>query len=139
MQQFGSLVDKFGKAKPFVFLIDSQDNFDEAVALVAGDADIKASIIHVLGFGPLMEISKGSNLKEHETKVPLVDNAGKISSRKVKCWSNHNTFEQSTVRVVVPVAKRPPVVTRENSKKDTFVIRLTVDKRFTDSKNWNKV
>lgn len=34
--------------------------------------------------------------------------------------------------------KRPPVTTRESSKKDTLVIRLSLDKRFTEPSHWNK-
>ena len=112
---------------------------DDAAALVAGVTDIKASVVQVLGFGTPPEINKSSNLVGRETKVPLVDSAGKISTRKVLCWGNHNTFEKSLVRVVVPVDKRPPIVTRETSKIDTIVIRLSIDKRFTESKAWNKV
>jgi len=135
VNQFGTLVDKCGKAKPFVFLVKHQDQLDEAVALVAGDADIKATLLFVLGFGAPLELIG----KERESKVPLVDAAGKVSTRKVQCLSNHNTFDQSKVRVVVPVDKRPPVTTRETSKLDTLVIRLSLDKRFTDTKAWNKI
>ena len=133
------MVDKCGKAKPFVFLVKHQDQLDEAVALVAGDADIKATLLFVLGFGAPLELIGSSTLKERESKVPLVDAAGKVSTRKVQCWSNHNTFDQSKVRVVVPVDKRPPVTTRETSKLDTLVIRLSLDKRFTDTKAWHKI
>ena len=139
VQQFGNWVDKAGKTKPFIFLVHDQEQLDEAAALVAGDTDIKASVIQVLGFETPFEIPQGSNLVKRETKVPLVDFAGKVSTRKVLCWSNHDTFEKSMVRVVVPVEKRPPIVTRETSKLDTIVIRLSIDKRFTESKVWNKV
>lgn len=87
------MVDKCGKAKPFVFLVKHQDQLDEAVALVAGDADIKATLLFVLGFGAPLELIGSSTLKERESKVPLVDAAGKVSTRKVQCWSNHNTFD----------------------------------------------
>ena len=39
---------------------------------------------------------------------------------------------------MVPMDKRPPVTTRESSKKDTLVIRLSLDKRFTEPSHWNK-
>lgn len=113
---------------------------DEAAALVAGDTEIKASVVQVLGFGTPLEINKSSRLVRRETKVPLVDSAGNVSTRKVLCWSNHDIFEKSLVRVVVPVDKRPPTVTKETSKIDTIVMRLSIiDKRFTESKVWNKV
>ena len=135
---FGSLIDTVGKQKPFVLLVGSQEQLDEVATLVAGDPAIKASVIYVLGFGSPLEHDRDSVLQNRETKLPLLDKARKVSTRKVQCWSNHEQVCSTKVRVVVPMDKRPPVTTRESSKKDTLVIRLSLDKRFTEPSHWNK-
>ena len=40
---------------------------------------------------------------------------------------------------MVPQSKRPPLATRDTAKQETYVIRLTIDERFTDGKQWKKL
>ena len=112
MNQFGPIVDQVGKGKPFVLLVNSQEQLDEVEAFLSGDAQIKASVFSILGFGKTVELDPGSALKVSETKVPLVDGDGKVTTRKVQCWSNHKFDGPSKARIVVPADKRPPIISR---------------------------
>ena len=138
VNQFGPIVDQVGKGKPFVLLVNSQEQLDEVEAFLSGDAQIKASVFSILGFGKTVELDPGSALKVSETKVPLVDGDGKVTTRKVQCWSNHKFDGPSKARIVVPADKRPPIISRVTPKQDTLVIRLTIDQRFTNPKIWAK-
>ena len=69
----------------------------------------------------------------HETRIPLTEESGKVE------YNIQADDLKSSVRVIVPSGSRPGKASFEEFRKNSVVLRFTLDSRFTDSKTWTKI
>ena len=94
VQKLGAILDSDKKSDPLVILVFTSQELVNLLQMIQGEKGIRITVLCPCKKGDTITVDGFPNIHFEEKRYPVQDNAGKVLTKIMACWTNGVAFNQ---------------------------------------------